>query len=209
MKKILLTIVNILATAVIVLAVYMLLMVVLTPRGEVPSMFGHTVFRTLTGSMAPEIPRDSMIVVKKTDPDEIQVGDVITFYSDDPELDGAVNTHRVTQIQQTDSGLVFTTKGDANALEDRYPVTQDRLIGKVVFSSVLLGKAVRLSSNPLIFIPLILVPLVVILILNLRRVWIAAKELEQESIEQDVASLREELQRLQKEKNDLQNEEKK
>ena len=200
MKKIFIKAVNVLACLIIALAVYMLLLVVITPSGEVPSMFGHTVFRTLTSSMAPSIPRDSLIVVRKCTAEEVQVGDVITFYSTDPDLNGAVNTHRVTEISQTETGLSFTTKGDANALEDRYQVPADHLIGKVVFVSVLLGKAVRLTANPLVFIPVIVIPLLIILIVNVRRVWLTAKELEQESLEEEVQTLREELNRIQAEK---------
>lgn len=200
MKKIFIRLINAFACLVIALAVYMLLLVVITPSGQVPSMFGCTVFRTLTGSMAPEIPRDSMILVKKCAPEEVSTGDVITFYSSDPDLGGAVNTHRVTQIEQTGTGLLFTTKGDANALEDRYKVAQDQLIGKVIFTSVILGKAVRLTSNPLVFIPIIVIPLIIILIVNVRRVWLTAKEIEQEALEEEVQALKKELARMQEKK---------
>ncbi|MEI3222261.1 MAG: hypothetical protein V8S01_09650 [Dorea sp.] len=48
--------------------------------------------------MEPTYGVDTMILVKKTDPSEIKEGDVISFYSSDPTLDGAVNTHRVVSI---------------------------------------------------------------------------------------------------------------
>ena len=61
---------------------------------------GYTVFRITTGSMRPAYDTDTLILVKKTDPAEIKVGDVISFYSADPALDGAVNTHRVIAVEQ-------------------------------------------------------------------------------------------------------------
>lgn len=36
--------------------------------------------------------------VKQTDPSAIKENDVISFYSSDPALSGAVNTHRVVSI---------------------------------------------------------------------------------------------------------------
>lgn len=50
---------------------------------------------------------------------------------------------------------------------DRYDVDSRDLLGRVVWSSLILGKIVRLVSNPLIFVPIILVPLAIILIANL------------------------------------------
>ena len=46
----------------------------------------------------------SLIVVKKEAPSAIQEGDIISFYSSDPALDGAVNTHRVTAAEAQPDG---------------------------------------------------------------------------------------------------------
>ena len=50
-------------------------------KGEVPSVFGFSVLRLQTGSMEPEYKTGSVIVAKKTDADDLKVGDVISFYS--------------------------------------------------------------------------------------------------------------------------------
>jgi len=184
-KKALLFIINAVSIAIIILAILMLLTVVMTASSGAPNFLGYSVFRVLTGSMEPEIPVDSLIIVKRADPETVAVGDVISFYSNDPTLGGAVNTHRVTRIERENDELTFITKGDANNIEDRFPVSVRDLIGVVVFTSHALGVFVRLASNPLIFLPLIVVPLFVILITNLVRSVKLTKKLmaEQEEAE--------------------------
>lgn len=196
-KKIFLTLINTISVLIIAAAVVILCLVVFTKQGEVPSIGGYTVFRITTGSMKPSYDTDTLILVKKTDPSEIQAGDVISFYSSDPALDGAVNTHRVTKIEQDGTEWKYTTKGDANNVPDQYGTDSEALIGKVVASSLLLGKLARLVSNPLIFIPIILIPLAVILISNMiSTVRLAGKIARDE----EEAAVREAIRQIQEQK---------
>lgn len=196
-KKFFLTLTNIISLLLIAASVVILCLVVFTKQGETPSLGGYTVFRITTGSMKPAYDTDTLILVKKTDPSEIQVGDVISFYSADPALDGAVNTHRVTETEQDGTKWRYTTKGDANNVPDQYGTDSDALIGKVVASSLLLGKLARLVSNPLVFIPVILIPLALILINNLVRTIRLAGKIARDEEE---AALREAIRQIQEEK---------
>ncbi len=102
-------------------------------RGEVPQLFGYSVMRIVTGSMEPEIPTGSYILVKDCDPQDVQQGDVICFYSDDIAIYNMPNTHRVVQPPAlVDGELTFTTQGDANPVPDTTPVSAQRLIGRYV-----------------------------------------------------------------------------
>ena len=200
-KKFFLTLINILSVLVIAAAVAVLCLVVFTKQGETPSLGGYTVFRITTGSMKPAYDVDTLILVKKTDPSEIQVGDVISFYSADPALDGAVNTHRVIAVEQDGEEWNYTTQGDANNIPDQYGTDSRALIGKVVASSLALGKLARLVSNPLVFIPVILIPLAVILISNMvRTVRLAGKIARDEEEAAVREAIREIQEKRQKEK---------
>jgi signal peptidase I len=194
LKKFLLHLLDAFSVLLIVAAAAVLLTVLFTGSGKAPSLFGYSAFRVMTGSMAPTIPTDSLIVVRQTDPATLEVGDVISFYSRDPSLDGAVNTHRILAITQEDGQLTFTTQGDANNVADRYTVRESELVGKVVFVSSLLGRAVRLVSNPLIFVPVVLVPLAGLLLGNLihtvRLASRLAREEEQAAVREAVEELR-------------------
>lgn len=95
---------------------------------------GFHLFSVESGSMTPAYPVDSLIIVKEVEPESIQPGDVITFVAN---ADGMAVTHRVVSadpVQQT-----FTTKGDANDVDDAAPVLWKNTVGKVVFGIPLLG----------------------------------------------------------------------
>lgn len=184
---------NAAAIALILVSVFVLLSVVLTPAGQVPQVLGYSVFRVMTGSMEPEIREDSLLVVKKTPPEDIVPGDVISFFSPDPMLEGAVNTHRVVRIEKENGRTQFITKGDANVIEDTYPVDASALVGKAVFKSYWLGKTVSLLSNPLVFGIIILLPLLVILLMNLYRAVRIAADIAKKEEEEAVRKALEEI----------------
>ena len=117
--------------------------------GRVPSIFGYSVMNIVSGSMEEEIPRGSYILIKKTDPEQIKKGDIICFYSTDPQIYGIPNTHRVIEDPiVTENGIEFITKGDSSPKNDTETAKADRLIGVYVkrldgltsFSNALDGK---------------------------------------------------------------------
>lgn len=184
---------NAAAIALILVSVFVLLSVVLTPAGQVPQVLGYSVFRVMTGSMEPEIREDSLLVVQKTPPEDIVPGDVISFFSSDPMLEGAVNTHRVVRIEKENGRTQFITKGDANVIEDIYPTDASALVGRVVFQSYGLGKAVSLLANPLVFGIIILLPLLIILLMNLYRAVRIAADIAKKEEEEAVRKALEEI----------------
>lgn len=187
-KNILLKLSNLLSVLIIIFSIMVLLTVVLTKSGEAPNFMGYSLFRVMTGSMEPTMPTNSLIIVKRVSPSELTVGDVISFYSRDPELLGAINTHRITEVEVLDGKYVFKTKGDANYQADVYSVSQADVIGKVIYCSVLMGKIVRLLSNPLIFAPVIIIPLVIMLC---RSLWDGVTLAKKIAREEEEAAVRE------------------
>ncbi len=168
MKNIAGRILNVICIAIIILAIGILFSVVTTPAGRTPQVLGYSGFRVLTGSMEPEIPANSFVLVKLCKASSIKEGDVISFYSSDASLGGAINTHRVMSIGSDAGHVTFTTKGDANPIADKNLVYDVDLIGKVVFVSHLFGLFIRLISNPIVFAAFIVVPLVIIIFANVR-----------------------------------------
>lgn len=108
-KKFLYTLINTVSLLIIVAAVAVLVLVLFTPSGRAPQVLGYTMLRVTTGSMEPTYAIDTLIVVKKEAPSAIQEGDIISFYSSDPALDGAVNTHRVTAAEAQPDGAATCT----------------------------------------------------------------------------------------------------
>ena len=99
-----------------------------------PRLAGREAFAVMSGSMEPYYHVGSIVYVDKDiSPEEIQVGDPITFR----KADTAVATHRVIAIDE--EARQFTTKGEANEVQDMAPVSFDNVIGKAGMSIPLLG----------------------------------------------------------------------
>lgn len=96
---------------------------------EVPSVGGNIPLIVLTGSMEDTIMPGDLIVCKETSAEEIEVGDVISFF--DPDGSGSsVVTHRVMEVFTDESGTIsFRTKGDNNDIADFKPVPAENLVG--------------------------------------------------------------------------------
>lgn len=181
------------------MALIILLSAVFTREGGVPDVMGHSFMKVLTGSMEPEIKADSIVVTKKVDASDIKEGDVISFYSRNKELMGMPVTHRVVKVEAAGGQIVFTTKGDINALVDKMPVLEEDLIGKVVFSSHLLGVLINLITKPYVFFPLVIIPLLIVVISNIRSTVKNANEIARREEEEAVRQMMEEIKRNNKE----------
>ena len=95
---------------------------------------GFTPYAVLSGSMEPAFHVGSLIYVKSVDPEDIKVGDAITF-----RLSGedTAATHRVIEIDRENQ--CFYTKGDANETPDASPVPYSSVLGMAVFTVPKLG----------------------------------------------------------------------
>lgn len=121
-------------TALTILCLLILLLAVIliarNAKGEVTFLFGKSLIWVRTASMEPGIEAGSYILVERVRTENIEVGDIITFRSDDPAILGQLNTHRVTEI--LDGGTSFRTKGDNNPAADGYPVPADHVVARYV-----------------------------------------------------------------------------
>lgn len=87
----------------------------------------------VSGSMEPTIKVRDAIIIKRYDDQELKIGDIITYRSEDPYFYGIMITHRIVDITNDESGKkVYITKGDHNATRDRLPVKSDQIYGKVI-----------------------------------------------------------------------------
>lgn len=87
-----------------------------------------------TGSMEPELKVGDVAIIKKCNANDIQEGDIIEY-----KMEGYTVVHRVKNKVQKKGQYIFTTKGDNNDQEDRDPVSEEQLIGKVIFKIKYIG----------------------------------------------------------------------
>lgn len=101
----------------------------------------------LTGSMRPQFPSGSVVVVTPLDVDDLRPGHVITYNA--PIPDRRVVTHRVVSIDRTGESPVIVTKGDANAGDDPWEaVLNDDHVWQARFAIPFLGDGIRLLRQP-------------------------------------------------------------
>jgi signal peptidase len=102
-----------------------------------PKIAGAIPLTILTSSMEPGLPPGTLIIVQPVEPDDVRVGDVITYQirSGDP----AVITHRVIAIDSDSSGaLTFTLLGDNNGEPDD-PVREVQIKARLWYAVPYLG----------------------------------------------------------------------
>ena len=127
----------------IVSGILIAIMVVLVVMLVGVRLIGYQPYCVLSGSMEPTYRTGSLIYVKKADPQDIKVGDPITFVLDE---NLTVATHRVIEIDEADRH--FYTKGDANEYPDASPVHFNNLIGRPSFTIPYMGYVANYIQNP-------------------------------------------------------------
>lgn len=134
---------NILTSILIFLAAALLL------AFGVPRLFGFQLYVVTSGSMEPEYPVGALLYVQSVSPQDVQVGQAITFRI--PESD-IVATHQVREIDLDASH--FYTQGinnrdeKGNILPDAAPVPFQNLIGRPVVCIPWLGLVNRFCTTP-------------------------------------------------------------
>ena len=179
-------------TLLLLVAVVICLSVVLQSMSHgYVSVFGTSLFRVVTGSMEPTIPVDAVLLAREVDIQEVRENEIVCFVSTNPGSSGVVVTHRVVGVYDTPDGVrCLRTKGDHNLSVDVNPVTQQNLIGRVVWHTgdeSMMAKIVSFLTGEYGFLACIVLPVLLI------AVWIfrdAAK-----SIKKEIQSVEERLQR--------------
>ncbi len=109
----------------------------------VPRVLGMKTFAVLSGSMEPEIPVGSIVITEEVDPATITSGQIITY-----QLEGdTMVTHRV--VKNDKNNKQFTTKGDANNVEDGSPVPYEKVVGHAKSKLPYAGYVVMYIKTPL------------------------------------------------------------
>ncbi len=104
----------------------------------VPAAVGGIPLTVLSGSMRPTYQPGDLVVIKPKDPQEIRIGEVITFQVKSGESE--LITHRVIERQSATDGTVsFVTQGDANNAPDENAIRDVQIHGTVWYRIPMLG----------------------------------------------------------------------
>ena len=108
-------------------------------------LFGVRAQVVVSGSMEPDLPVGSLLLVRSTPVSDLVIGDVVTVVR--PSGPGLV-THRVVGIEETEEGATaLRLKGDANEGSDPEPYVVAE-VGKKLFAVPGLGTAATFLQTP-------------------------------------------------------------
>jgi signal peptidase len=161
---------------------------------EVPSIGKYVPLIVLTESMDPEIQSGDLILCERVDCEDLNVGDVISYF--DPKSSGTtVITHRIAEkIVDSETGeIVFRTAGDNNNLPDSWDVPAKNVIGRWIEGARFfwVGSIILFMQSTLGLIVCVLVPIAVFVTIEILRR--RKRDGEQQS---DIDRLRAELETL-------------
>lgn len=104
-------------------------------KGAPVRIAGYSGMLVLSESMQDVIPKGSFILTKHVEPEELQIGDDITFMVNPTTS----VTHRIVDIRPQAGGTpIIRTQGVNNPTADT-PVAVENIVGKVVYHSLTLG----------------------------------------------------------------------
>lgn len=107
-------------------------------KGLNPPMGLYTI---ISPSMTPGIQVYDVVFVVKKDAKDIQIGDIVSYYSTNSYFGKTPITHRVVEkFNGQDGSITFRTRGDANPVMDDEVVMSNNIIGTVRFVIPQLGR---------------------------------------------------------------------
>ena len=143
------TIFYIIMTLILIVSVSLIIQKIRKPA-EIPSFFGYKAFVVASGSMEPTLDFGDIVIIRETEQNNINTGDIITFLEKDNNK--STITHRIVNIIEEDGKIKYQTKGDNNNTRDDELVTYDNIEGKYQFKISKLGRAILKLQNAIVII---------------------------------------------------------
>jgi signal peptidase len=140
----------------------------------VPLAFDARPLVVLSGSMEPTLGTGDLTVVQRVPPLEVRPGDIVTFR--DPANQERLVTHRVRAMRLRGDRVAFTTRGDANNVSERWAVSTNGEISRVVYRIPELGRLLVLARTNSLPMLLFGFALAALLGLELMSIWRPAQE---------------------------------
>jgi len=130
-----------------------------------PLLFGGFFSVIMSGSMEPTIPVGSIVIVKKVNPEDVKVDDVIAFQTGESRT-----IHRVVEKVVENGSFYFRTKGDANEDPDPWIVKPQDVKGALLLTIPYYGYIIYFARTPLGLALFILVPAIILIANEIRNI---------------------------------------
>jgi signal peptidase I len=160
---------NILVWLVVAVAVCMMVFTIVSvntfDRND-RNIFGYRCYIVLSDSMsATDFDAGDLVLVKSVDPTTLQVGDIISYQSQNPENYGATVTHKIrAKTVDRNGNPGFITYGTTTDVDDETVVTFPFILGKYQFALPNVGTFFQFLKTPQGYIVCILIPFLLLII---------------------------------------------
>lgn len=132
------------------------------------SILGYRAYIVLSDSMsATDFEAGDLILVRKTDPSALQVGDIISYQSENVHSYGEVVTHKI-RARTTDAAgnPAFITYGTTTETDDEELVAYSRILGKYQFRLAGVGRFLQFLKTAPGYITCIFVPFLILILIQ-------------------------------------------
>ncbi len=173
------------------------------------SLFGYKAFVVLSDSMsATDFGAGDLILVKEIEPENLKVGDIIAYISQNPDNYGETITHKIRSLTTDADGKPgFITYGTTSGADDEKIVTYPHIIGQYQFRLPKVGTFFHFLKTVPGYILLILIPFLVLILfqgINLFKVFRQYRDEQKAELEAEWKKLEEEKLESQRMKQELQ-----
>ena len=112
--------------------------------------------------MEPTFFENDVIVVNKSNINELKENDIITFKQNDKII-----SHRIIKINKENGRLIFNTKGDNNIIEDDFKIAEEQIYGKVLFRIPKIGKIVQYMQREKGLVKVIIIVIIIFILFSM------------------------------------------
>jgi signal peptidase I len=174
-NKLLNAIINIVEGIIIFILVVLIGLTLIQRFSNSGTFFGYRIYTVASDSMLPLYGTGDTLLVKRVDVKEIKQGDAISYLGEADINKNMIITHRVENIEATEDGLKFHTKGIANHIEDPI-VDADQILGKVIYRFKILSVFGKITTNMTTLLIFLIVPISILVAIEVIRMIAEAKK---------------------------------
>jgi signal peptidase len=155
--------------------VLLILIGILIAASLLPIKNNYRILAVMSGSMEPTISTGALVIIKPVS--EYKLQDIITFKTPGSTKKNDFTTHRLVKIEDKNGQKTYVTKGDANKTDDTDQITQDKIIGKKLFSIALLGYLLGYIKTLPGLLIIVIIPAVIIVYEEINKIKHEAKKI--------------------------------
>lgn len=184
MKKVFKIIFSTLSWIILIFALVVTILVFTADRNNgVSTLMGFMPFTVESDSMKPTFEKNDLIICREVDDiNSLQKNDVITFWT---IIDGkkVKNTHRIVEINESESSKNFITRGDNNGSNDDISVFPADIIGKWTNVKISgFGKVMSFLRTKTGFFMCILIPMALFFLFELYKMIVTIVEIKRPAL---------------------------